>query len=363
MGTRAGTAATVSDGVTRQVVVDRDGAITIAVVPDPRPGPGEAVIRMVAAGICGSDVHAVHGQHPWVKPPYHPGHEIVGIVEATESGSGFAPGTRVAIEPILACGTCKRCRGGDYNLCRSMTFFGCTTPLGGMADRFVIPVDRLIPLPLSLGDLDAALVEPLSTPVHAVRLAGGDLTGTSVAILGAGTIGLLVLAAARDANAQRIAVCEPLPVKRELALRLGADAVFDPREATLVDAVRDDLGESADVVFDCVAIQSTMDQAIAMAVKGGTVMVVGVPNEPITLPLPEVQDLQIRVQGSATYVRDDILTAIEMLERGVVTARDLVTGVYALDDAAAAFDAAASGRHVKVVVVADESLARHEAPR
>jgi threonine dehydrogenase-like Zn-dependent dehydrogenase len=150
---------------------------------------------------------------------YHPGHELVGVVEQAGSGVGIIPGTRVTVEPILACGACKWCRGGDYNLCRTMSFFGCTTPDGGMADRFVIPADRLIRLPGALGDLDAALVEPLSTPVHAVRLAGGDLTGRSVAILGAGTIGLLVLAVTKQANAARIAVCEPLPAKRDLALR------------------------------------------------------------------------------------------------------------------------------------------------
>jgi 2-desacetyl-2-hydroxyethyl bacteriochlorophyllide A dehydrogenase len=351
----------VSTGETRQVVVGETGGISIRLVPDPLPGPGEALVRLVVAGICGSDVHAAHGRHPWVKRPYHPGHELVGVVEAVGAGAGIEVGTRVAVEPILACGGCKRCRGGDYNLCRTMSFFGCTTPLGGMADRFVIPADRLIALPAGLSDLDAALVEPLSTPVHAVRLAGGDLTGRTVAILGAGTIGLLVLAAARQANAQRIAVCELLPAKRAIAMRLGADAVFDPREPSVVDAVRDDLGESADVVFDCVAIQSTMDQAISMAIKGGTVVVVGVPSEPISLPLPEVQDLQIRVQGSATYVRADIDAAIDMLERGVVRAADLVTAVYPLGEAAAAFDAASSGVHVKVVVVADERRAANGA--
>ena len=341
---------------TRQVVVGATGQIVVEAAPDPVPGAGEAVVRLVLGGICGSDVHAAHGRHPWVARPYHPGHELVGVVERAGPGASIAPGTRVTVEPILACGTCKRCRGGEYNLCRSMAFFGCTTPLGGMADRFVIPADRLIPVPAALGDLDAVLIEPLSTPVHAVRLAGGDLTGRTVAILGAGTIGLLVLAVARQANAARIAVCEPLAAKRERALRLGADSVHDPRDPGVVNAVREDLGESADVVFDCVAIQSTMDQAIAMAIKGGTVVVVGVPSAPVTLPLPEVQDLQLRIQGSATYVRDDILAAIDMLERGVVRAVDIVTAVYALGDAPAAFAAAAGGNHVKVVVTPEPSL-------
>lgn len=356
-GTGTGTEGSrMSSNGTRQVVVGATGEIGIEVVPDPVPGAGKALVRLLVAGICGSDVHAAHGRHPWVPRPYHPGHELVGVVERAGSGVGIIHGTRVTVEPILACGACKWCRGGDYNLCRTMSFFGCTTPDGGMADRFVIPADRLIPLPGALGDLDALLVEPLSTPVHAVRLAGGDLTGRSVAILGAGTIGLLVLAVTRQANAARIAVCEPLPAKRDLALRLGADSVFDPSDAGVVNAVRADLGESADVVFDCVAIQSTMDQAIGMAIKGGTVVVVGVPNAPVTLPLPEVQDLQLRVQGSATYVRDDILVAIDLLERGVVRAADLVTAVYALGDAPAAFAAAASGRHVKVAVAGDPSL-------
>jgi len=151
-------------------------------------------------------------------------------------------------------------------------------------------------------------------------------------------------------------VSEPLEAKRDLALRLGADAVFDATDPGTIEAVRDDLGESADVVFDCVGIQSTMDQAIAMAVKGGTVVVVGVPSAPVTVPLPEVQDLQIRIQGSATYVRDDILAAISMLERGLARAADLVTGVYPLDGAADAFAAASGGRHVKVVVTTDPAF-------
>lgn len=343
-------------GTTRRVVVEGDGTIALEVLPDPVPGPGEALVRMVAAGICGSDVHASHGRHPWVPRPYHPGHELVGVVEGTGDGVAVALGARVAVEPILACGTCKRCRGGEYNLCRTMSFFGCTTPGGGMADRFVVPADRLLALPDSISDIDAVLVEPLSTPIHAVRLAGGDLSGRTVAILGAGTIGLLVLTVARQANAARVAVCEPLEAKRDRALRLGADAVFHPRDPGVVAAVRADLGESADVVFDCVAIQSTMDQAIGMAIKGGSVVVVGVPAGPVTLPLPEVQDLQLRIQGSATYVRDDILAAIGMLERGVVRAANIVTAVYALADAPAAFAAAADGSQVKVVLACEPAL-------
>lgn len=339
--------------VTRQVVVDADRKVVVETVPTPTPGPGEALVSMRVAGICGSDVHAVHGRHPFIPIPYHPGHEVMGVVEAVGDGAGARVGDRVVVEPILACGTCKWCRDGRYNLCKTMVFFGCTSPDGGMADVFVVPADRLHVLPDTLTDLQGALVEPLSTPVHAVRLAGPDLSGRTVAILGAGTIGLLVLAAARHHGAARIAVSEPLAAKRALALRLGADSVFDAMDPATVQAIRDDLGESADVVFDCVAIQSTVDQAIGMAMKGGMVVIVGVPAAPVTIPLPEVQDLQVRIQGSATYVREDYEASISMLVQGLVRSEDIITSGYPLAEAPAAFEAASSGREVKVVLLGE----------
>lgn len=336
----------------RQVVVRSAGEVTIELVPTPIPAAGEALVRPIAVGICGSDVHASHARHPFVPLPYHPGHEIVGVVEGVGAGvsSELPVGSRVVIEPIHACGDCKYCLDGRYNLCATMRFFGCGTPVGGMSEKFTIRADRLVPVPDELEDLQAVLVEPLSTPVHAVALAGPDLTGRSVAILGAGTIGLLTLAAARRAGAERIVVADVLPAKRALAQRLGADAVFDSTDPTVVQQVREQLGTSADVVFDCVAVQSTVDQAIGMALKGGTVVIVGVPAAPVSVPLPEIQDRQVRIQGSATFTRADFATSIEMLLSGAVRHEDIVTARYPLAEAAAAFTEATSGSQVKVVL-------------
>jgi 2-desacetyl-2-hydroxyethyl bacteriochlorophyllide A dehydrogenase len=337
----------------RHAVVTAPGVVELRRSPVPEPAPGQVLVRMRLAGVCGSDVHAFHGRHPFVPLPYRPGHEVFGTVEATGGGVDRRTGSRVVVEPILACGECKYCRDGRYNLCATMTFFGCTAPDGGMADLFVLPADRVLAVPDSLADAHAVLVEPLSTPVHAVRLASPDLTGRTVAILGAGTIGLLTLVAARHAGAARIAVTDVLPAKRELASRLGADSVYDATAPDLVGAVRDDLGTSADVVFDCVSIQSSMDQAIAIAVKGGTVVVVGVPAAPVTVPLPEIQDLQVRIQGSATYTRDDLAGAMTLLAAGRVNPDDIITARYPLTQVADAFAAASTGRQVKVVVTAD----------
>lgn len=344
---------TLTEPTIRRVVVTAPGVVRIERTAVPAAGPGEALIRMRAVGICGSDVHAAHGRHPFVPLPYHPGHEVVGTVEATGAGVGLPIGRRVVIEPILACGGCKYCLDGRYNLCATMVFFGCTAPTGGLADLFVIPADRVVAVPDELTDPLAALIEPLSTPVHAVRLAGPDLTGRTVAVLGAGTIGLLTLIAARHAGAARIAVSDTLPAKRELARRLGADSVHDPAAPGFTDAVRADLGTSADVVFDCVARQPTLDQAIAIALKGGTVVVVGVPAAPVTIPLPEIQDQQVRIQGSATYTRDDMTRAITMLAAGLIEQDDIVTARFSLARVAEAFAEAASGRQVKVLVTAE----------
>jgi 2-desacetyl-2-hydroxyethyl bacteriochlorophyllide A dehydrogenase len=347
-----------SDLIVRQAVVTAPNQVVLQRVPISEPGPGEVRIRMGVVGICGSDVHASHGRHPFVPLPYHPGHEVVGTVDAAGPGVEMAAGTRVVVEPILACGHCKYCLDGRYNLCATMLFFGCTAPTGGLADQFLLPADRVIALPPDLTDLQAALIEPLSTPVHATSLAGPDLTGKTVAILGAGTIGLLTLAAARRRGASRIAVSDTLSDKRDLALQLGADSVHDAASPGMVGDIRDDLGTSADVVFDCVAVQRTVDQAIGLALKGGTVVIVGVPAAPVTVPLPEIQDLQVRIQGSATYTRADYAESIAMISAGVVRPEDFVTAQYPFSEVAAAFDEASSGRQVKVVVLAESEPGR-----
>ncbi len=342
--------------VVRHVVVTAPGEVELHTAPAPTPAAKEVLIRMIAVGICGSDVHAAHGRHPFVPLPYHPGHEVVGTIEAVGADVDIPVGSRIVVEPILACGKCKYCRDGRYNLCATMSFFGCTAPTGGLADLFILPADRVVSVPPELTDLQAVLIEPLSTPIHAVLLAGPDLTGRTVAILGAGTIGLLTMAAARRAGAARIAVSDTLAGKRDLARKLGADSVHDAASPDMVADIRNDLGSSVDVVFDCVSVQGTIDQAMALAMKGGTIVVVGVPAAPVTVPLPEIQDLQIRIQGSATYTRDDYNEAISMLTAGLVRPEDFVTARYPLTEVAAAFEDASSGRQVKVVVVADDEM-------
>ena len=335
----------------RRVVVGSEG-IEVVTADVPQPEPDEAQVQTVLGGVCGSDTHAAAGEHPFVPLPYHPGHEVVGVVRAVGADvQDVRVGQRVTVEPTLPCWHCKMCTTGRSNLCENLVFFGCGYDQGGFADFFTIPANRLHVVPDEIDDLSAALIEPLSTPVHAARLAG-DLQGRKVVILGCGTIGLLTLAAVRHFGAETVVMTDMLESKRTLAERLGADHTVDAGSATVVQDVRTALGESADVVFDCVANRFTVPQAISMALKAGTVMVVGVPAGDVTIPLALVQDQQVRVQGSATYTAVDFATSIEMIAAGEVRSTDFITAQYPLDQTAEAFAASSSGEQVKVLVLA-----------
>jgi len=342
----------------RRVVVYPD-RIAVEAADIPAPGPNEALVRTLVAGVCGSDLHAAHGRHPFVPLPYRPGHEVVGVIEAGPieavgaAAAAWTPGQRVIVEPDLPCWTCKMCTTGRENLCENLQFFGCGYAQGGMADYFTVAANRLHPVPDVLDDHAAALIEPLSTPVHAVRLAG-DVAGQSVAVLGAGTIGLLTLAVLRAHGAGMVVSTDPNLAKRQRAAALGADATIDARSPDVTRQVREALGGSADIVFDCVSVQSSLDQAIAIADKGGTVMVVGVPAREVTVPLPIVQDHQIRIQGSATYLPEDYAESAGLLGRGAIRTSDFVTATRPLAQVAEAFELASSGQHVKVLLTIGE---------
>jgi 2-desacetyl-2-hydroxyethyl bacteriochlorophyllide A dehydrogenase len=333
----------------RRVVVSA-GSIDVVTAPTPRPAPHEALVMTTLAGICGSDTHAAQGRHPFISLPYHPGHEVVGLVAETGADvTSVRPGQRVTVEPTLPCWQCKMCRTERPNLCERLQFFGCGWQQGGMANYFTVPANRLHAIPDELDDVTAALIEPMSTPVHAVRTAG-DVAGKAIAVIGAGTIGLLLVAVLRARNARRIVVTDMLPSKRNRALTLGADAVVDAASANVEQQIRTALAESADVVFDCVAVEPTVRTSVRLASKGGTVVIVGVPSRDVTVPLPIIQDHQIRIQGSATYLARDYDESINLLRDGKIRTADIVTATRPLDAVAEAFHLSSSGEEVKVLL-------------
>jgi L-iditol 2-dehydrogenase len=333
----------------RRVVVSSIDDVILEQIQRPTAAPGEVLVRSTVVGICGSDIHAAHGRHPFISLPMRPGHEVVGVVE--DVGDGVDPGlrgTRIVVEPNLACGKCPPCLAGRYNICATLDVFGCQTA-GGMTDYFTIAADRIVPLPEDLDDRWAALIEPAATPVHAVRRAG-DLHGRRVAVLGAGPIGLFVMLAALDAGAERVAAADLLPSKRALAEKLGAHGSFNPATDGAADEGLTALGGKADVVFDCVSRESTVRLAIQLLEKGGSIMIVGVPAGATVIDLDLIQDREITLMGNLMYVREDVLHAIELLRKKTFDLDDVVTAQYDIEEAGAAFRASNDPEHVKVLV-------------
>ncbi|WP_245685571.1 zinc-dependent alcohol dehydrogenase [Streptomyces yerevanensis] len=334
----------------RRVLVRSIDDIQIERTDAPVPGAGELLVRTTVVGVCGSDTHAALGHHPFIDLPYRPGHEAVGVIASVGAGvEDFASGDRVLIEPNLYCGQCFQCRSGRYNICQELKVFGCQTP-GAMADLFTIPAARVHRVPGGMTDIEAALVEPLATPVHAVAKAG-DLTGRTVVVLGAGPIGLFTLIAARHAGAARIAVTDLMDGKRERALRLGADTALPADAPDLVEQVHAALGGPVDVVFDCVAREQSMAQATGLVAKGGHIVVVGVgAGGPTPIRLDLVQDREIRIEGTLMYTAEDYRTAISLISSGTIDVDEVVTATYGLEDAGKAFAASLQPEHVKVLV-------------
>ena len=326
----------------RQVLLASAGELRIEEGPLPEPGPGELRVRAQAVGICGSDLHALAGEHPFINLPVVPGHEAAGVVDAVGEGvEGFTTGEAVLLEPNLIDGSCPYCLSGRYNLCEHLVVVGCQT-VGALAEAFVAPAERFHHVPEGMTMAAAAMVEPLSTATHAVRIAEG-VRDRTVAILGAGSIGLLTMLTARASGARAIAVTDPLRSKRELAQELGADFAIDPADGYAVAKIRGRLPSRPDVVFDCVSTQASLDQAIELALKGGTVVVEGVPGGSVSVPLHLIQDREVRLQGTAMYVREDVERAIELIADGQVPAEQLVTRSFPLADAGRAFRVAAEG--------------------
>ncbi|MCV7228782.1 zinc-dependent alcohol dehydrogenase [Mycolicibacterium komossense] len=340
------------EGINRRVVVNSIDDVVIESVPEAGPAAGEVRIRGTVVGICGSDTHAACGRHPFIDLPYRPGHEVIGIVDAVGDGVDESwIGTRVVVEPNLACGHCTQCTAGRYNICRELLVLGCQTP-GGLADSFTVAADRVIALNPELDDDHAVLIEPLATPIHAVRRAAeavGDLRDRPVVVIGAGPIGLFVLSALRHAGA-KVVVADLLASKRERAERLGAAGTFDPTAADAVESALAVLGGPAAVVIDCVSRESSVAQAIDLVDKGGAIMIVGVAAGATPVRLDLIQDRELALIGNLMYVREDYTAAIDLLASGAVPIDEFITARFDFEQSAEAFTASADAENVKVVV-------------
>ena len=317
------------------------GRIELEEVPVPTPGEGEVLLRVNHCGICGSDLHWFHGGIP--VPNVCPGPEIAATVaEAGRGVSGVKAGDRVTLEGIRTCGRCEYCRSSDYELCRNLGMIGMTIP-GGFADYLLTTERHLVPIPSAVDDEVAQLTEPLAVSVHAARLAGVSI-GQRVLVLGAGTIGLTAITAARHGGAGEILVTARRPQQRAAASALGATKVFDPADGGELMSYCFD--HPVDVVIETVGdANSSLNDAIACVRPGGTVAVLGVFTQAPVLNALFLMMKEVRLIGSMCYGRRDgradFEIALDILAReGETLRRHMITHRFPLDRIQEGFAAA-----------------------
>jgi threonine dehydrogenase-like Zn-dependent dehydrogenase len=274
--------------------------------PTPTPGPDEALIRMGAVGICGSDVHGYLGKTGRRTPPMIMGHEFAGTIEQVgKNVKGLQPGQPVAVFPYTSCGTCICCREGATASCPDKRMFGVFNVNGGMAEYVGVRADLLIPLPAGAEMTHAALAEPLSVAAHGVEKAGLR-PDSRLAIVGAGAIGLMCLVLARQLGVRSIAVLDIAADRLELARKMGAGQVIHGGCDEVPSAV-------ADVVIEAVGIANTLTQAFRLSARGGKVVVLGMSQQVIPVDMYDLVGREIRLEGSFNYDVEEFRRIVAML--------------------------------------------------
>jgi D-arabinitol dehydrogenase (NADP+) len=299
----------------KSVVINKPKEIYIMEKEIPEPGTGEVLIKVMASGICGTDLHIYRGEYLGDYPVI-PGHEFSGDVAAIGSQvTRFKPGERVAVEPNIACDNCEHCLNNRQNFCLNWEAIGVTLP-GGMEEYVVAPEKAVF----SVGDLpyeQAAFMEPLSCVVHGIERSHIDL-GNKVAILGAGPIGDLILQMARLQGATHIIMLENNPGRAGLAGQLGADQV--------VNRMEDLQPNGYDVVIDATGVIPAMNRAVDFARHGGTVLLFGVPPSGKNMEVEAFKIFQkgLTLLSSYTSVRNSF-QAVRLLQTGQVQVEPLIS--------------------------------------
>ncbi len=308
-----------------QQVMTEPGKIEFREVPVPEIGAGQVLVKIMEIGVCGSDIHVYHGEHPFTSYPVTQGHEVSGVIEKLGDGvEGLKVGQKVTIQPQVVCGECWPCRNGKYNLCESLKVMGFQTT-GVASEFFAVDAEKITPLPEEMSLEEGAMIEPLAVAVHAVRRAG-DVTGKDICVLGAGPIGILVAQAAKGLGAGRVMVTDVSGLRLEKAKECGADMVVNTRERDFGEAFVEFFGpDKADVIYDCAGNDVTMGQAIKYARKGSTIILVAVFAKMASVDLAVLNDHELDLNTSMMYRSEDYEKAIELVQEGKVRLMPLLS--------------------------------------
>lgn len=342
-------------------------------IEEPKVVSGSVKIKVKWCGICGSDLHEylngpifipVGQPHPLsgCAAPVVLGHEFSGEVTEVGAGvAGFKAGDRVAVEPIVACGTCPACREGKYNLCSSLGFHGLCGTGGGFSEYTVFPEKFVHKIPDSMSYEQAALIEPMAVAVHSVRMADFR-TGDTALVLGSGPIGLATIESLKAAGARLVVALQRKSIRQEYAKRAGADYVFDPNEVDVSAEVRKLTGGvGVDAAFETTGASLGFDVGLASIKYDGILVVTSIWEGPTTFNPNVLVFSEKRVVGTIAY-RHEFPATIAQMADGRIKAEGYITAKVALDDIVEKGFGALTGpekkSHVKILVTPDASLLR-----
>jgi L-iditol 2-dehydrogenase len=322
--------------------------LTVAEMAEAAPAPGDVVVRVSAAGLCGTDYRIWTGERP-VQYPRVMGHEFVGAIAAVGAGvSGLSSGDRVVVEPNYSCGRCPLCVEGNRNLCLSRVAIGIDVD-GGFAELVRVPARCCWPIPRAVSDLDAVVTEPLAVVVRAVARAT-PRAGESAAVVGVGSLGLLALQVLRARGARVLAVARTA-TRLALARELGAEAVH-----ALADGPLDRVGqtfsgrEGVDLVIETAGTAEAVTNALSLVRPGGRIVLTGLPHEPTPVAFFSVVRREVTIIGSMIY-QDEFPEALALVASRQVRTMPLLTHRFPLDDIAAAFAAHRDPASIKVALL------------
>ena len=341
----------------KAIKIERPGKIDHVEIAKPVPGPGQALIRIITAGICGSDIGAFRGTNTLVSYPRVIGHELAGIIEEIpeDNSKGFKVGDKVIVDPYLYCGHCYPCKIGRTNCCTDLHVLGVHVD-GGMAQYFCHPADMLVKMPDDMDWTDAAMAEPLTISLHGIHR-GGLKAGEYCAIIGAGPIGLLAGMIAQAYGAHAI-LLDLVQERLDFAKKLGIEYVINSEKENAIEKVREITGGvMAQQVMECSGANAAIVSALDLVSNAGRITLTGWPPKATLISTDVITRKEVDIRGARTSA-GEFEEAIELIYTGKVDVSRILTKTVSLKEAPAVIKDIEQnpGNYMKVVVKVDKDL-------
>lgn len=328
--------------------------IEIVDVATPEPKPGECLIKVSYAGVCGSDVHIYEGNHPTAKTPVILCHEILGEIAGMngESLKGLKIGDKVTVEPLKSCGVCEACRNGHFHVCRELKLLGVHEN-GGFAEYVKADINKVVKVP-PIPDEIAVLTEPLAVGLHVVRRSSLKV-GQKALVIGGGPIGICVAVMAKMAGASEVVVMEGNKKRIKLLNDLGLEAVNAFDDGASDEAMKYTGGEGFDTVYEVTGTKSGVETAISECKIRGCIVHVGFPGKAYEYNHLPIIFKELSIMGSRVYSMDDFVDTVGLIkviaDESIFDLRKIVSDILHLNDIQKAFDMMLDGTNLSKIVI------------